>query len=118
MLFKSDSSLPPKRRRNVAIADILFIIAIVLVLIFGSGCASVQPDRVSSGYSHTSHLRTGWPFGPSEEEATLDVADVQADWKRGAYTFSLSTGYMLRDGDFYGDPIIVHARFSRDLWSK
>lgn len=90
---------------------------IALALLALTGC-SLTPDRVSVGELHVSHLRTGFPFGPSDEEATIDAVDVRADWKRGRFNTELGVGYMWRDGDFYGDPIIVTVRASVDLWNR
>lgn len=91
--------------------------SVLVCLLALTGCG-LTPDRVSIGDLHVSHLRTGFPFGPSSEEATIDALDCRAEWKRGILNTEFGVGYMWRDGDFYGDPIIVTARASVDLWER
>lgn len=91
------------------------IMALFLLLVL-SGCAAVVPERVSQGWSHTSHPLRGQPF--SGEEDTLDTADVQAEWRRGRYSLDLGLGYKLRDGGFEGDDFTFYGRFAVDIWSK
>lgn len=89
----------------------------VMMLIALTGC-SLAPDRVSQGWTHVSHPLKGFPFGPSTEEDTLDVADIECEWKRGRYTVELSLGYQLADGGFAGDDFIFRSRVAVDVWAR
>jgi hypothetical protein len=92
---------------------------VLLYIFFVSSCmggCAMAPDAVSTGYSHTSHPLRGAPFGG--EEDSLDVADVEAEWRLGPYTIELALGYKLRDGGVAGDDCTFHGRISRDIWSR
>lgn len=85
-----------------------------------TGCATIQPDRISQGWKHDSFPADGWPRKAAETEDTLDVADLQATWKRGHWQLDASLGYVMRDGGVYhdGPPVIFNMRVSRDIWAR
>jgi hypothetical protein len=82
-----------------------------------SGCA-LMPDSQSTGWTHVSHPLLGPPFGPGNEEATLDTIDTRVEWQRGRYRIEASLGYRVTDGGFYGDDFIFMGRVGYQLWSK
>lgn len=82
-----------------------------------TGC-SVAPDSVSLEHMHVSHPLLGKPFGPSNEEDTLDTLGFRARWMRGPYYVEAGLGQQLKDSGFYGDGIIFTSRVGMTLWSK
>lgn len=84
----------------------LFIAGVVfsLLWILGtcSGCTSLSVE-----YEHVSHPFAGPPFGPRNEEDTIDhinacaVREWQVSERLNAYGSSC-VGYLLTDGGFYG----------------
>jgi hypothetical protein len=91
--------------------------AALLAALALTGCVST-PDRLDAGWTHVSHPLLGPPFGPSNEEDTLDVFEVRATWKRGRYFTEMGLGQQLADGGFYGDGFIFTSRVGVTLWSK
>lgn len=83
-----------------------------------SGCLSM-PDRVDAGWTHDSHPLLGRPFGPKEEEDTLDTLGVRAAWHRGRYYMEMGAGRKMGDGGFYGDDRVVFtSRVGVTLWER
>lgn len=82
-----------------------------------SGCASA-PDSIDAGWTHVSHPLLGRPFGPSDEEDTLDVLGVRARWTRGPYFVEAGLGQQMRDAGFYGDGFIFTSRVGVALWER
>lgn len=94
-------------------------LTVLLYIFFVSSCmggCALAPDNVSQGWSHASHPLRGAPVGGVED--TLDVADVEAEWRLGPYVLELSLGYKLRDGGLEGDDFVFQGRVSRDLWRR
>lgn len=90
---------------------------VVLAAVLSSGCASV-PDVVDAGWSHDSHPRQGYPFGPSTEEDTLDTLGLRARWDRGKCFAEMGLGYKFREGGFHGDDFIFESRVGVKLFSR
>lgn len=82
-----------------------------------TGCVSI-PDSVSLEHTHVSHPLLGWPFGPGNQEDTLDVLGVRTRWTRGPYYVETGLGQQMKDSGFYGDGIIFTSRIGVNVWSK
>lgn len=82
-----------------------------------TGC-SVTPSSVSLEHTHVSHPLLGWPFGPSEQEDTLDTLGFRARWVSGRYYVEAGLGQQMKDSGFYGDGIIFTSRVGVTLWAK
>lgn len=82
-----------------------------------TGC-SVMPDSVSLEQMHVSHPLLGPPFGPSNEEDTLDTLGFRARWVSGRYYVEAGLGQQLKDSGFYGDGFIFTSRVGVTLWAK
>jgi hypothetical protein len=91
------------------------IIAISALALTGCGLA---PTSVSLEHQHLSHPLLGPPFGPSNQEDTLDVLGVRTRWARGPYYVEAGLGQQMKDSGFYGDGIIFTSRVGVELWSK
>ena len=81
-----------------------------------SGCTTVSAE-----WQHISHPLLGPPFGPRNQEDTLDVLQVCLEKDYGRYWYSEGClGQQLTDSGFYGDGFIftgrlgVRARIGRD----
>lgn len=92
-------------------------IAIITAAMFLSAC-TVAPDRIELDWLHASHPLLGPPFGPSNEEDTLDVLGPRARWERGRCYVEAGIGRQLADGGFYGDGIIFTSHVGVTLWSR
>lgn len=83
-----------------------------------SGC-SVAPSKLDAGWGHNSYPELGYPFGPANEEDTLDTLGLRATWERGKCFAEVGLGYKLRDGGFYGDSDVVFtSRVGVVLWKR
>lgn len=82
-----------------------------------SGCVTA-PDRIDAGWEHTSHPLLGPPFGPSNEEDTLDTLGLRAAWHRDRYYMELGLGQQLKDSGFAGDGFIFTSRVGVELWRR
>lgn len=82
-----------------------------------AGC-SVAPSSMDANWAHASHPLLGPPFGPSNEEDTLDVLEVRARWQYGRYFTEMGLGQQLKDNGFYGDGFIFTSRVGVTLWAK
>lgn len=80
-----------------------------------TGCSVASVD---AGWSHTSHPLLGPPFGPSNDEDTLDTLGFRARWVRGPYYVEAGLGQQLKDSGFYGDGFIFTSRVGVTLWAK
>lgn len=81
---------------------IAIILAIAWILAQCAGCTSMRVE-----YEHQSHPFAGWPFGPANEEDTLDLINAclvrSAQVSERVRSFGESClGYRLVDGGFYG----------------
>lgn len=85
--------------------DVLVLVAMVgfaIMIVQCTGCTSIRTE-----YEHVSHPLAGWPFGPANEEDTLDVINaclvrsVQVSERVRSFGESC-LGYRLTDGGFYG----------------
>jgi hypothetical protein len=92
-------------------------VAVILVALALTGCAAA-PDRIDLDWFHASHPLLGPPFGPSEQEDTLDVLGPRARWERGRYYFEAGIGQQMKDSGFYGDGIIFTSHVGVTLWSR
>ena len=79
---------------------------IALLAIFLSGCTSVSAEWI-----HVSHPLLGPPFGPMNEEDTLDVLQGCARRDMGPVYVEMCLGQQLADSGFYGDGFIYTGRF-------
>lgn len=91
--------------------------AVLLAALALTGCG-VAPDRIDAGWEHNSHPLLGWPFGPSNQEDTLDTLGLRAAWHHDRYYLELGLGQQLADSGFYGDGFIFTSRVGVTLWSK
>lgn len=91
------------------------LVATLSTLFLLSGCA-LAPDRISTGQSHLSHPLRGVPFGGPED--SIDMTDIESEWRRGRYSVELGLGYKLRDGGFEGDDCVFYGRVAVDIWSR
>jgi hypothetical protein len=90
--------------------------AIAIAAVTLAGCAA--PTSIDAGWSHVSHPLLGPPFGPSNEEDTLDTLGFRARWVRGPYYAEAGLGQQLKDSGFYGDGFIFSSRVGVTLWAK
>jgi hypothetical protein len=93
--------------RNLAAPWIALIAAVS-----AAGCTTVSVDTM-----HVSHPLKGTPFGPANEEDTLDVIGVTARKEFGRMYIEHSLQYRYIDGGFYGDDFIYTGRVGVTLWS-
>jgi hypothetical protein len=100
------------RRKTLAV-----LVALVL-LVTCSGCVIAPPSSVDVGWSHTSHPLRGAPFGPANEEDSLDTLGFRTRWDSGRTFVETGLSYRLRDGGFYGDDFIFESRVGVKLWSR
>ncbi len=91
---------------------------IALICILPTVGCSVIPDSLSLEQMHVSHPLLGPPFGPSNEEDTLDVLGVRTRWTRGPYYVEAGLGQQLKDSGFYGDGFIFTSRVGVTLWER
>lgn len=76
-------------------------LAIALAALQLAGCMTL-PDYAGSEIEHISHPFAGPPFGPPDEEDTLNHLKGFAGWRKGRCYAELFVGYRLNDGGFYG----------------
>lgn len=81
----------------------LLICSMLIVL---SACSTVSAE-----WQHISHPLLGPPFGPRNEEDTLDVLQVCGERTHGKFFIEMCLGHRLVDGGFYGDNFIYTGRF-------
>ena len=75
---------------------------LTLILLLSSACA-VIPEGGRLGWSHISHPFAGPPFGPTNEEDSLDTIEMTGAWYGPKNTYvEIGLGYKLSDGGFYG----------------
>lgn len=87
------------------------LVVLLLLIVSCSGCTTVSVDTM-----HVSHPLKGYPFGPANEEATLDVIGVTARKEYGRFYVENSLQYRYIDGGFYGDDFIYTGRIGVTLW--
>lgn len=92
-------------------------IAVLAAALALTGCMST-PDRVDANWLHVSHPLLGAPFGPANEEDTLDVLEMRAAWHRNRYFMEIGLGQQLKDSGFYGDGFIFTSRVGVKLWER
>lgn len=90
---------------------------IVITALALTGC-TVIPTSIDANWAHVSHPLLGPPFGPSNEEDTLDALEVRARWQHGRYFTEMGLGQQLKDNGFYGDGFIFTSRVGVTLWAK
>jgi hypothetical protein len=90
---------------------------LVITVLALSGC-SLTPDHIDAGWEHNSHPLLGPPFGPSNEEDTLDTIGLRAIWHRNRLFMEAGLGQQMKDSGFYGDGFIFTSRVGVTLWSK
>lgn len=100
------------RETTVKIAGLIAVSALAL-----TGCGSM-PDQVDANWLHVSHPLLGPPFGPSNEEDTLDVLELRTAWHRDRYFLEVGLGHQLRDNGFYGDDFIFTSRVGVEIWKR
>lgn len=93
------------------------LIALAAAFASLTGCMSM-PDRVDANWLHVSHPLLGAPFGPSNEEDTLDVLELRASWERGRLFSEMGLGKQMADAGFYGDGFIFTSRVGVKLFNK
>lgn len=82
-------------------------------LIMATGCSTI-----SIGNTHVSHPLKGYPFGPSNEEDTLDTVDLTGVRESGPWRLEATLGYVYADGGFYGDDFVFIGRVAYKIWEK
>lgn len=82
-------------------------------LIMATGCSSI-----SIGNTHVSHPLKGYPFGPSNEEDTLDTFDLTGVRESGKWRVEATLGYSYTNGGFYGDDFVFIGRVAYKIWEK
>lgn len=96
--------------------------AVVLAALACTACSMnpfVRPDyQVKLGWDHTSHPDVGPPFGPADEEETLDALNCKLERSSGAFYAEIGLGYRLRDGGFEGSDFIFQSSVGIKLWSN
>lgn len=89
------------------------------ILIILSGCQTLIPDRGNIEFEHISHPGSGWPFGPSTEEATLTQFAGTLTWETDIGYLSTGLGYNIdRSGDFYGSRVTGSFRIGKEFRFK
>lgn len=89
------------------------VAAVALLAVALTGCTTVSVDTM-----HVSHPLKGYPFGPSNEEDTLDVLGVTARKEFGKMYIEHSLQYRYIDGGFAGDDFIYTGRVGVVLWQS
>jgi hypothetical protein len=85
------------------------IIAWILLVWAMQGC-SILPTGAQTYWAHTSHPFAGPPFGPTDEEDSLDTFNGDLFWENESWFFELGMGYKLADGGFYGPKLTGNVR--------
>jgi len=93
-----------------ALALVILFLAIVLLC---SGCTTV-----SVNVSHVSHPLLGAPFGPANEEDTLDTVGLRTRRESGRFYVEQGLAYRWRDGGFYGDDFVYTLDAGVTLWRR
>lgn len=84
-----------------------------------SGCSILPaPEYVSGCTTHVSHPLRGQPFGPKEEEDSLNTVGACTHWERGRVTIDMGLGYSYTDSGFYGDDFVYQGTIGYKLWEK
>ncbi len=91
--------------------------ALILAALALAGCGAT-PDSVSLEHMHVSHPLLGPPFGPSNEEDTLDTLGFRARWVSGRYYAEAGLSQQMKDSGCYGDGFIFTSRIGVTLWAK
>lgn len=78
----------------------------ILTMLSISGCTSLSAE-----WQHVSHPLLGPPFGPRNEEDSLDVLNGCGERRKENFYVEMCLGYRLRDGGFFGDDFIYTGRF-------
>lgn len=100
-----------------------FTAVLYIVFCFLTGCAGmpdyVKPEAVDVGWGHNSYPALGYPFGPADEEDTLDTLGLRSQWRKDRYFLEAGVGYKLRDGGFYGrSDWVFTSRVGVDIWRR
>lgn len=91
----------------------------VLALATLQACAVVpQPKTCFANYDHVSHPLQGPPFGPPEEEGTIDSVGGTCRWERGRVFFESGLSYSWPDSDLYGDDLLFNGRIAYKIWER
>lgn len=77
-------------------------ISAVAAVIALSGCSVLAPTTAVVGLQHVSHPLAGPPFGPRNEEDSLDQLTAGLRWEYGNVVVEQRLGYKYVDGGFYG----------------
>lgn len=96
------------------VTALALIVALVGLL---TGCG-LAPRQIDATVTHVSHPLLGPPFGPANEEDSLDTVGACAKWGKGRVTLEQCLGYRYADGGFYGDDFIYEGRVSVKLWER
>jgi hypothetical protein len=97
--------------RNFTGAIALVVLFFAIVLLCGCSTLSVE-------VSHVSHPLRGEPFGPMNEEDTLDTVGFVSRREYGRVYVEHGLAYRWRDGGFYGDDFIYQGRVGVQLWRR
>lgn len=92
-----------------------------IVCLLLAGCGSVpicDKQSVRTEYEHVSHLTAGPPFGPQDEEDSLDQISIIGRCSRGRTYAEMGIGYRLTDGGFYGPDEIFTGRVGHYLFGE
>ncbi len=85
---------------------------ICLAALMMSGCS------LTAELAHTSHPLRGAPFGPAQEEDTLNLAQLCGRKQYARVFVEHCLGYQLTVGGFYGDDFIYTGRFGVRIFGR
>lgn len=104
-----------KRDRNEL--GFLLVLTVLFALVCLSGCCTLKPDSAGIEYAHISHPLQGFPFGPNDEEATLDTVQIATRKNFGNVYIEQALGYRFsKDCDFAGDHFLYNGRVGYTFW--
>jgi hypothetical protein len=86
-----------------------------------AGCGSVpfcEKQSIRTEYEHLSHLTAGPPFGPQDEEDSLDQISLIGRCTQGRAYIEMGIGYRLIDNGFYGPDEIFTGRAGYYLFGE
>lgn len=116
-----------KFQRNLRIARMILLSLLVGFMVFivslCTGCTVLTPNAATSGFEHLSHPAVGFPVTSSTKkldngqtvgvEDTLDLFQNCLERDTRSYFWQGCVSVKLRDGGFYGPPVVAELRFGK-----
>lgn len=94
-------------------------LALGLVVLTLTGCATLLPDAITAEVAHESHATQHEPCTNHPTEYGRNTIGLAARWERGRFFGEVSEGYSFHGND--GSPApkdVFEARVGVDIWRK